>query len=424
MKCGLYIQDITPALGSNIPGQLYRRTAEGIREKLYVHTAYLENETGEKTVVASADVILLPDAMAEEARSEIAGKLAMPKENIMLAATHSHTAGPVWTWGDFATEDTAYIAFLKQRIIDTAVLAAAQSRPVTLSWGQGSDNQIAHYRDFVLADGQYKTNPGVGGEKKPFGEIDPEVGVIRIDNLDKTPYGAIINYACHCDCVGGSSFSSDYPGALKDRLQKMFGSSFIPVFINGFCGNLNHSDFEKGSHKVPDYYVKMGNRLASEVIRTREIAEPMACENIRGAHAYLSIDTRQPSAELLEWAVRVLADAGSSPVDRFYAEEAQRFAREGVQQVQVVVQALRIADVVLYDMPGEIYTEYARFMKKNTPDRHVMTANLANGCAGYVPIPEQFQPGIYEARLCSSSKLVPEAGPVMSRKLLELESTL
>ncbi|MDD4017675.1 MAG: hypothetical protein PHV28_06990 [Kiritimatiellae bacterium] len=424
MKCGLYEHDITPALNSDIPGQLYRRKATGIRERLFVHAAYLENDDGEKAVVASVDVILLPDAMADDARSEISEKLAMPKEHVLLAATHSHTAGPVWTWGDFATEDPAYISFLKSRIIDAAMVAAQHSKPVTLRWGQGHDGQNAHYRDFICADGRYKTNPGIGGDKKPFGVIDPEVGVIHIDNLDKTPYGAIINYACHCDCVGGTSYSSDYPGAIKERLKKMHGSQFVPVFINGFCGNLNHVDFENGSHKVPDYYITMGNRLAIEVNRTRETAEPMSSETIRGAHDDLSLATREPTAELLSWAEQTLADRDASPVDRFYANEAQRFAKEGVQQVQLVVQALRLSDVVLYGMPGEIYTEYALFLKKHTLDCHVMTANLANGCAGYVPIPELFRPGIYEARLCSSSKLVPEAGQIMSNRLLELESKL
>ena len=37
MKCGLYESDITPSLGSEIPGQFYVRKSDGIHDRLYTH---------------------------------------------------------------------------------------------------------------------------------------------------------------------------------------------------------------------------------------------------------------------------------------------------------------------------------------------------------------------------------------------------
>jgi hypothetical protein len=150
----------------------------------------------------------------------------------------------------------------------------------------------------------------------------------------------------------------------------------------------------------------------------------MPDETLTGAHAYFTIPTREPSPELLSWADEIDKTPDSSEIDRFYSREAYRFAREGVTQVPVVVQVLRIGDIGIFTMPGEIYVEFARLLKAKSPSIHTMTANLANGCVGYVPIRELFQPGIYEARLASSSKLTPDAGYLMSERLLELAQTL
>jgi neutral ceramidase len=300
MKCGLYETDITPSLGSEIPGQFYMRISDGILDKLYAHAVYMCNNEGEKAVIVSCDAILIPDKTAEEARIAIAEKLDMKKECIMVVATHTHTGGPVETWDDFVHEDPRYIEFLRSRIVDAACMAHQVQRNVRIGYGKGYEDRIAYYRDYVFADGTYRTNAGMGGDKKPFGPIDPEVGVLRIDLPDGTPYGAIVNYTCHCDCVGGTKYSADYPGAMKETLKKVFGPSFIPVYINGFCGNINHLDFEKGFHQAPEHYKRMGRMLAAEVIRTRETA-PL-CDNVKidGAHEYFTIPTRE-SAECDNW---------------------------------------------------------------------------------------------------------------------------
>ncbi|HAZ18555.1 MAG TPA: hypothetical protein DER23_04615 [Clostridiales bacterium] len=43
------------------------------------------------------------------------------------------------------------------------------------------------FRDFIMPDGSYRTNAGFGNEKKAFGNIDPDVAVIRINNADGSP---------------------------------------------------------------------------------------------------------------------------------------------------------------------------------------------------------------------------------------------
>ena len=422
LQCGLFEHEITPELGEDIPGKFLLRTSEGIEDGLYAHAAYFENDAGEKCVVASVDVIFLPDDMADEAREMIAQRLGMDKACIMLAATHSHTAGPVWSWGEFCRASERYIDFLKHRIVDAALLAAQRAQEVTLRVGKGAEARIAYVRDFLMEDGSVATNPLPEHIVRPIDEIDPELLVLYIDRPDGTPVGALVNFACHCDCVNGNRYSSDYPGAMREMLQKVWGTGFVPVFINGFCGNINHCDVVGHSHEAPGHYKRMGRMLAADVLECREWAEAMEEAGLQAAQRVMEMDTRAPDQALIDWARSVGGDAGV--IDRFYAAEALRMAETGTHRVRLVVQVMRIGEFALFGMPGEIYTCFAKQLKARARSRYVASANLANGNVGYIPPEDRFLPGIYPARLCSSSKMEPGAGRKMTEELLGLEETL
>lgn len=428
-KCGLYESDITPALGMEMPGHFQLRKAKAIIDRLYCHAAFFENESS-KSFIISNDMILVPSDVAEKARKEIAGRLDMDENCILICATHTHTGGPVETWGDFVHTDDEYNRFFLSRIIDTACLAASEARSVALSYGSGHEDKISYYRDFILPDGSYRTNPGSGYQgKHAFGKTDPEVGVLRIDNTDGTPYGVLVNFACHCDCLGGTdSYSADYPGELCASLKKFYGPDFITVFVNGFCGNINHCDFTgiPPFHDVPAHYKRMGRMLAADVIRIREMTSAFGTDRIAGKSIKVKIPTREPDAALVEWAQTYLKKEKSetNAVDLFYASETEYRRLAGVEDCEAFLQIIVIGELALFGSPAETYTEFAAILKEKSPYRYNMTANLANGCLGYIPIRELFQPGIYEARLCSSSNLIPDAGYIITDHLLRLADNL
>ena len=428
-KCGLFESDITPALGMEMPGHFKLRRGKNIIDRLFCHAAYFEND-GSRAVVISNDMILVPAEIAQAARKEIAVRLKIEENCVMICATHTHTGGPVETWGDFVHVNADFCRLFQSRIMDTACLAALNAREVNISYASGREDKISYYRDFVLPDGSYRTNPGYGYEgKHPFGEIDPEVGTMRIDNTDGSPYGVLVNFACHCDCLGGiDEYSADYPGTLSASMKKIYGPDFITVFVNGFCGNINHCDFTGTPpfHDYPAHYRRMGRMLAADVIRARELAVPFEFNHVAGSAVTIKIPTREPDTGLIEWADKYLARDSSkmNDVDRFYALEAKKRQKEGVEELDAFLQVVTIGELALFASPAETYTEFAAMLKKRSPFKYNMTVNLANGCLGYLPIRELFKPGIYEARLCSSSQMIPDAGYIIVENLLLLADNM
>jgi len=422
MKCGIYEIDITPALGMEMPGYFSLRKATGIKQKLYCEAVCFENE-GNKAVILSNDIIQIYSDDADIIRAGIAEALGIDGANVLICCTHTHTGGPVETWGDYVHYDPIYMQFLRSKLIDGAKLANDRLREVTLSYADCIEDKLAYYRNYIDKDGVKRT--WSSKDARPFGEIDSQVGVLRIDNTDGTPYGVIVNYSCHCDCVGGTEFSSDYPGEMRKTLRTLFGDSFMPVFVNGFCGNINHCDPNGFHGEVSEHYKRMGRMLAADAFRTRELAvKPFEDNGIRCALEYMKIPARTPDAELVKWADETLKEGTAGHQDMFYAREIKKFEERAGEPFVCPVQIIAIGEIAFYGMPGEIYVEFGKMLKERSPFKYNMPSNLANGCVGYVPIRELFAPTIYESKIGMSNKIIPDGGYIMVDRLIELASEI
>lgn len=419
LKCGFYESDVTPAMGMNLPGYFRERPATGVKDRIYVCAACFEDGNGGTAVTISCDAEELPEATCTRARGRIASRLEIPEDTILICATHIHTGGPTWACR-YYDADNDYLRFLEDRIVDTALLAHARRQEVTIGFATGTEDKISYCRDYLQPDGTVKTFL-FGNGARHYAPIDPSVGVLRIDRPDGTPFGVLVNFACHCDCVGGTEISADFPGELRAALRKYYGEDFHTVFINGYCGDINHVSPD-GFHEFPEHYRRMGRMLAGDVIRTRELAtEKKTDAAVDGILSWHDIPVRQVTPEMLARAEEEVESTDRSKTTVHTASdlalEIIRVAKAGKKVERVPLQVLTIGDVAFYAMPGEIFTAFGLALKKDSPFPHQMTANLANGGFGYIPTEDLFGTDIYEARLGISGTLVPTAGDQMVKIL-------
>ena len=67
-----------------------------------------------------------------------------------------------------------------------------------------------HSRESWFSDDHYT---GENPERIPFGPVDPEVGVIKIEDMNGQARAILMNYAMHSDIVCSNyEISADYPG--------------------------------------------------------------------------------------------------------------------------------------------------------------------------------------------------------------------
>jgi hypothetical protein len=68
----------------------------------------------------------------------------------------------------------------------------------------------------------------------------------------------------------------------------------------------------------------------------------------------------------------------------------------------VEVQTLRIGDVALVGLPGEVFCEIGLDIRRRSPAGHTLVAGLSNDAIGYLPTRESFAEGGYEPTVGST----------------------
>jgi hypothetical protein len=87
---------------------------------------------------------------------------------------------------------------------------------------------------------------------------------------------------------------------------------------------------------------------------------------------------------------------------------------------EVEIQVMALGDVAIVGFPVELFSDFGRRVKTESPFADTFIATLANGWHGYAPTLEAFARGGYEPRFAYPSRLAPEAGDCMTEAALEL----
>lgn len=423
IKCGLYETDITPVLGLSIPGYFHERLGSGVKDNLYARSLAIDN--GEKVlVIVNLDCIFVNKAAVDAIRERITGFVGISVENIMVSATHTHTGGPINAYSrEYSTE---YMEFLVKRAADSAIMAFNGRREARIGFGSGYEDSIAFNRRYYMKDGTIETNPTLRSPliDRPAGPIDPEVMVIRIDDVFGNPMGVVTNYACHADTIDGTEYSADYMGELSRQVKNSLGQHVVSMFLTGPCGNINHIDIRWDTGRPVGHYKKMGRILAGEVLKTREKINTVDNLELQVMTDVITAQVRRPSDADAEKAREVLASIPERKVDywdvpqveRYFAKSLLNIYESDERTADIDIKVARIGDLCITCMPCELFVEFGLEIKGKSPAKYNIISTLTNGANGYVAVREAFEKGKggYEAKISSGTKLGPDTGYQMA----------
>lgn len=108
--------------------------------------------------------------------------------------------------------------------------------------------------------------------------------------------------------------------------------------------------------------------------------------------------------------------------DLFYAKRTLEI-NESPMRWKFPLQVFRIGDMGIAAMPFEVFCETGLELKCRSPFKSSFTVELANGCYGYLPTPEQRAVGGYETWL-GSNRVEIEASDKMVDRLLKMFTRL
>ncbi len=433
LSAGAAAVDITPPNGCPMAGYYSFRGAEGTHDPLFAKALVFEKD-GTTVALVSLDLITTTRGLVEEARKLIEKQTGIPTRNVMISATHSHTGPVLWDGSaraDFLTGNgnkiaRDYIAELPGKIAGAVKKAHDARKPARVSFGVGKEDGLAFNRRFHMTDGTVGWNPGKKNPKivRPAGPTDPAVPIVLIETDEKQPrpLAVYVNFAMHLDTVGGLHYSADYPHTLAKALAAVKGDDFVTVFTTGCCGDINHINVESAApQKGPGEAARIGTRLAAEVLRTFDGLHPAGDGALRVSSETVELALPAVTADDGVAAKRVLADleGKAKPAPKFL-DQVQAFKVLDVAErlgkpLAVEVQVISLGDDIAWvSLPGEIFVELGLQIKRGSPFRQTVVAELANGSVGYIPNRVAYAQGNYEvvsARCAAGSgeKLVDSA---------------
>jgi hypothetical protein len=416
MLAGTAWEEITPDRPLPLLGQMHVRLGQFTHDPLTLN-AVVFADGDQRLALISVDVCLLPDVLVRSLQQTCAAATGLPSTAIILAATHTHVA-PCTTNLLVGEADPAFLQDLEQATIKAVQRALADLEPVTLYAGRGYLEQMGWNRRGMRRDGS--CHMYWGSWKADFvgleGPRDGEVGVIWATTANGNVKVVIPSFATHPNCVEGESYySADLPGEVRRVLRAALGEAVGVVYLTGAAANTAPSIMENNPQNQQPWrgesgLIRSGLYLGSEIIKvmasqTTAMVEP----SLRHAQTEL----RLPMRPWDTWAD--LSEFGGTMRD-YFEQSRTDWPTLLVEDnpVPVRLHVIRLGDAVICCNPAELYVEFGLAIKQHSPARVTLIAELSDGWCGYVPTPEAIRHGGYSATTNRYTRLLPEAGWMMT----------
>jgi neutral ceramidase len=404
LRAGAAKVDITPR-----QEQLAIAT-DSIRDHLYVRAIVVDDGRNCAALVnidgGARDAVVNPAIEKSSASTKCA------PENYIISGTHSHSASTGGLGGaGFPNADQITAAIVSA--VDTAKSKLA---PARVGYGRTTLDLNVN-RD--LFNNRLEWRQGAN----PQGSSDKTLAVVEFVGADNVPIGVYMNYAMHpINFYLSGVISADYPGEAAKYIEDLFDNKTVAVFSQGASGdqnprlgytqsfnfrgqNLGQPQTVAPPQPRPEDRTAQGFNAAA-ASSERQAVPPQQMEAYKKAPARTGEYATMLGQMIATTAVRVMRE-DIQPVDtaavwasqeRFSCPGRERLdtanpTRENVfpgykdgPDVTIKVGLLRIGDINLVTVNGEIYSRIGLRLKEQSPANKTIVVTLANGGAnsGYI----------------------------------------
>ena len=442
LQAGFSRVDITPMLGIGMAGYYVPRYADSVLDPLQINALALSCGK-KKAVLMSVDHCGIVKEVLNPMIQNICDVTGLPREAVYIHSTHTHT-GPFLNYSPTDPLEIEYAQTVKRKFADAAQLALADLKPAKMGYGIGDAPNIAFVRRFRMKDGSVRTNPGVDNPDivAPIGDVDERVNVLRFDRDGDSL--VLVNFGNHPDVVGGTKISADWPGFLRQTVEKALDNTRC-IFFNGAQGDVNHVNVHPRGGYLNDMFMDfddvargykharyMGRVVAGGVLQAFDKVKYVDVDTIRFAQKSIDVPANLPNPAELPEAKRIndLHNAGLDAelpysgmmLTTVVADAARKVRLEhGPDTFQMPLSAIAIGPVAMFGIPGEPFTGVGRALKEAEGFDLVLPTCNTNAKEGYFPMLECYEEGGYEA---GSSNFKAGVAELIIESGLELLKTL
>jgi len=355
LKAGAALRVLTPAPllpvsgGVGVPKPTTQKQGD-----LFVRAFVLE-KAGVRVAIVGIDNLGWTSILGDRSRALIKG---IPAENILIGATHTHSAPDAYAFADEKGKhgaDLKYLDWCTRQIADAVNEAVSNLAPATLKIAVGEAKGKISYNYY--ADQLF----------------DPRCGVIQAIGTSGASKGKVlatlVNYAVHPEVIGSGRgiLSPDLCGPLYERIESKVGG--VALFMNGAQGGMVTAD-----NRLPD------NQQANDWNECKRIGELLADEALR----IVGDAKEQTDPSLTCVSKKVSFPVDSKLMQYILANSPLKAPNMSKDSVTTRVNLLNIGTAQVLTIPGEALPNIGYYLKRNMHTKQPFLFGLTNDAFGYM----------------------------------------
>jgi len=345
--------------------------------------------------VVSLDLLGFPAVLGERVRAKVT---RIPKKNILIGSTHTHSAPDCYCFPDGRgghTGDLKYVDFVCEKAAEALNEAIDRLQPCTLKIAtEEAKGKIAYN---YYAPQLY----------------DKRMSVIQALSAAGKPVVTLVNYAIHPEVLGNSVglLSPDLVGPLCESLEQKTGG--IALFVNGAQGGMITADnriLDQPRDSLNGYWKDA--RTWDECLRIGHLMADEAQRIIEGAAVQKnprlicdSVEVEFPVESPLMWAITV-----GSPL---------KYPHHENHTVPARINLINLGNAQIATIPGEALPNIGFYLKRKMRGEHNLLFGLTNDAFGYILTKVDFN-SFKRYEYVSKTSLGEMTGEILIENILQL----
>ena len=435
LSAGAAVVDISPTqMPVIVNGGMLTKKADQINTTINARALVLD-DGADRIAIVVVDSCMVPRELLDNAKNMAAKQTEIPADRICISATHTHSA-PSSFAALGTSADATYVPLIRQRIVEAIVAAEKNLQPARIGWGSANAAQFTALRRWVRRPDRLDIDPfgnhsvranmhaaqdldNVTGESGPE---DPELSMIAVQSTEGVPIAILCNFSMHY--FSDRPISADYFGLFSDQIaayaakkhatakKHAAAKNVVGIMSHGCSGDVWRRDYMTWDRKNEPKIDQYAQGLVKIAVEAYDAIKYESDTDIAMAETRLPLNYRLPDAQRLQWAQKIVDEIqDDTPKDRTEVYAREQVLLNQMQKTEIVLQAIRIGEIGIATTPCETYALSGLKLKEQSPMKHTMVIELANGADGYIPPAEQHPLGGYNTWAARSAGLEVQAEP-------------
>jgi hypothetical protein len=417
LRAGAAKVDITP------PQSAMKFPTDIIRDHLFVR-AIVVDDGRTCGVIVGMDINGPRGSMVQDAVSRSRRSSGCPAENYLITGARGHSSSTLGLSGGLPDDAQVTDAIVK-------AIEAAKGRLEPARVGFGTTTLPLNVNRDLYEGGRWYQGPN------PTGSTDKTLAVLSFVGNDNLPIAVVMNYSMHViNFYLSGVLSADYPGAASRWVERRFAERPVAIFTQGAAADQNQR-FHDLSYKLagfrthneaaqrdwiigPSVWKAESQAFNADADSLAGLEKPLQPPEMTGYQAAYELTSELVSAigvMIGESAIEVMKTgpehyAAAARIhgaqDVFTCPGRERLTQPGVTPpregvpaafknappVQIKVGLLRIGDISLVYVNGDLYSQIGLRIKAVSPASKTMVVSIANSAGPlntvYMPADEAY----------------------------------